>query len=152
MIEKVQQNRKILLFIYLALTIAWTMVIFSFSLQNGEESSQVSEGFITRVLGALLPPNFAYMEQLEFLVRKLAHFMEYLVLGVLMTMTFKQTNLSKREMIGWVICVMIASCDETIQLFSGGRSGKIADVILDSVGALVGVGIVVIIYKWLKSK
>ena len=35
-------------------------------------------------------------------------------------------------------CVTVASLDETIQLFVSGRSAQISDVLLDSVGALVG--------------
>lgn len=38
-----------------------------------------------------------------------------------------------------LVCVLVASCDETIQLFSGGRCGQVKDVVLDSCGALRGV-------------
>lgn len=124
--------------IYLCLTIIWIMFIFSFSMQSGEESSQTSGGIVSMIMDMLFPQGFAYAEQLEFFIRKLAHFTEYFILGVLVLLTLKQTRCPKQLLACLLICVLVASCDEIIQLFSGGRSGKIADVMLDSVGALCG--------------
>ena len=126
------------LIIYTCLTIAWILFIFSFSMQSGEESSQISGGIVSQVLAIVFPQGFAYAEQLEFLIRKLAHFIEYFVLGVLVLQTLKQTRCPRQVIVGLLVCVFVASCDETIQLFSGGRSGQIADVVLDSVGAWCG--------------
>ena len=123
----------------MCLTVAWIIFIFSFSMQSGEESSQISGGIVSQVLAVLFPQGFAYAEQLEFFIRKLAHFTEYFILGVLVLQTLKQTKCTKQVIVGVLICVLVASCDETIQLFSGGRSGKLADVVLDSVGAWCGV-------------
>jgi len=134
--KKLQENCKLI--VYICLTIAWIIFIFSFSMQSGEESSQISGGIVSQVLTVLFPQGGAYAEQLEYFIRKLAHFTEYFVLGVLVLQTLKQTRCSRQVIIGVLICVLVASCDETIQLFSGGRSGKIADVVLDSVGAWCG--------------
>lgn len=127
------------LIIYTCLTIAWILFIFSFSMQSGEESSQISGGIVLQVLAILFPQGFAYAEQLEFLIRKLAHFAEYFVLGVLVLKTLKQARCPRQVIGGLIICVLVASCDETIQLFSGGRSGKVVDVLLDSVGSWCGI-------------
>ena len=137
MAKKLQENCKLI--VYICLTITWILFIFSFSLQSGEESSQISGGIVSQLLAILFPQGFAYAEQLEFLIRKLAHFTEYFVLGVLVLQTLKQTRYSRQVIIGLLICVLVASCDETIQLFSSGRSGKIVDVVLDSVGAWCGI-------------
>ena len=126
------------LIVYTCLTIGWILFIFSFSMQSGEESSQISGGIVSQVLAILFPQGFTYAEQLEFLIRKLAHFTEYFVLGVLVLQTLKQTRCPRQVIIGLIICVLVASCDETIQLFSGGRSGQIVDVVLDSVGTWCG--------------
>ncbi len=48
--------------------------------------------------------------------------------------------------------MLVAAMDETIQLFVSGRSGQITDVLLDSVGALVGIAIVLIIRKLIGRK
>lgn len=137
MVKNFQENRKLTVCIFL--TIAWIMLIFSFSMQSGEDSSQISGGIVSRLVDMLFPKGFAYAEQLEFFIRKLAHFTEYFILGVLVLLTLKQTRCPKQILVCFLICVLVASCDETIQLFSGGRSGKIADVVLDSVGAWCGI-------------
>lgn len=126
-------------FLYLCLTAVWILFIFFFSMQSGEESSQTSGGIVSLLVEVLFPQGFAYIEQLTFFIRKLAHFTEYFILGVLVVQTLKQTKCPKQVLVSLVICVLVASCDETIQLFSGGRSGKIADVVLDSVGAWCGI-------------
>ena len=123
----------------MSLTIAWSLFIFSFSMQSGEESSQISGGVVSMLIGLFFSHDFAYIDQLEFFIRKLAHFTEYFVLGVLVLQTLKQTKCPKQVLVSLVICVLVASCDETIQLFSGGRSGKVVDVLLDSVGSWCGV-------------
>lgn len=137
MVKEFQENCKLI--IYMCLTILWIFFIFAFSMQSGEESSQISGGIVSQVLTVLFPQGFAYVEQLEFFIRKLAHFAEYFVLGVLVLQTLKQTKCPKQVLVSLVICVLVASCDETIQLFSGGRSGKVVDVLLDSVGSWCGI-------------
>ena len=127
------------LIIHTCLTVLWIIFIFSFSLQSGEESHQTSGGIVSLCVQMFFSQDFAYIDQLEFFIRKLAHFTEYFILGVLVLQTLKQTKCQKQVLISLVICVLVASCDETIQLFSGGRSGKIVDVMLDSFGAWCGI-------------
>ena len=43
--------------------------------------------------------------------------------------------------------MLVASVDETIQLFVSGRSGQVSDVVLDLVGALCGIALLLIIIK-----
>jgi len=146
-------------YIFAVLTVCWIMVIFSFSLQPAEVSSDVSSGFGKWFLETFLPGLLKQMEELpaerlEFwhtLLRKGAHFTEYFVLGVLMLSTFiqmwAQNQRGAFEICGkkvrcflpsFILCVLVASVDETIQLFVDGRAGRIADVLLDGSGAFVG--------------
>ncbi len=75
-------------YIFAVLTVCWIMVIFSFSLQPAEVSSDVSSGFGKWFLETFLPGLLKQMEELpaerlEFwhtLLRKGAHFTEYFVL------------------------------------------------------------------------
>ena len=124
--------------IYMCLTIVWILVIFSFSMQSGEESHEVSGGIVSQLIEVLFPQGFMYVEQLEFLIRRTAHFTEYFVLAILVLQMLKQTTCPKLFIVCMFICVLVAGCDETIQLFSGGRSGRITDVMWDSVGAVCG--------------
>ena len=43
--------------------------------------------------------------------------------------------------------MLVASVDETIQLFVSGRSGQVSDVVLDFVGVLCGSVLLLIIMK-----
>ena len=132
--------------IYITLTIVWTIIIFSFSLQPADTSSQVSSGF-GRWLIEVFAPNFIdefesmpeeQLAYIHFLLRKCAHFTEYFILGVLVLLSQHHTGIRRKIFTGLVICMLVASVDEMIQLFVSGRSGQISDVLLDTAGAAVG--------------
>lgn len=75
-----------------------------------------------------------------FFVRKTAHIFEYFILGILMlnvlryycNLNFKLVNLSV------ILCILYACTDEIHQLFVPGRTGKITDVLIDSIGIILG--------------
>ena len=129
-------NKKLVRFS--VLTVLWVMVIFSFSLQNGEESGQLSGGIVAWIIEVFLPSDFAYVDLLGMLVRKAAHFTEYFILGILTSLTVCETRCTRTMLAAWTIGTLVACCDETIQLFSDGRAGQITDVMLDSSGVLCG--------------
>lgn len=129
-------NKKFILFA--CLTILWIVVIFSFSLQSGDESSQLSGGIVAWLVELVCPKDFAYTEILETLIRKGAHFTEYFILGILMSCTVRETRCTRTVFVPWILGSVVACCDETIQLFSDGRAGRILDVMLDSSGVLTG--------------
>ncbi len=141
--------------IYFLITILWTMVIFSFSLQSGDSSSQLSSGFGVWIVETFLVDFMGKFdsistEQVEFfhlLLRKCAHFFEYLLLGILMRLSLQQIEIRYRNVIALIACVFAASIDEMIQLFVPGRCGRIADVLIDSVGALCGICFTILLGK-----
>ncbi len=166
-------------YMYLLITVFWLGVIFSFSLQPGEDSGDTSLSF-GKLLVELLAPGLseeladlsqAKVEYLHHILRKCAHFTEYLVLGVLTTITYgaflngkpqllKAISQSKKHvtysadglvlsafieiLIAWSLCFLAACTDETIQRFVPGRAGKFSDVMLDCSGALAGILLVCI--------
>ena len=75
------------------------------------------------------------------LVRKLAHFCEYLLEGFLLMLCMRVY--SRRPLrhitVPMLAGVLTALTDETIQLFSEGRSSQVTDVWLDSAGVLAGI-------------
>lgn len=90
-----------------------------------------------------------YVAFIEFFLRKGAHFLSYFLLGF-----FWQLGLHKRVREEWLVvvlsillCTGYASFDELRQSFHPGRSGLMADVILDTAGAIAGIGI-----SWLLVK
>ena len=132
------------------------MLIFSFSLQSGDTSSQISSGFGQWLIQTIMPFAKDFLEEnwgmVHLIIRKGAHFTEFLVLGVLMRCTLHQYAYRIRASLGgtaWLMSTLIASSDETIQLFVGGRAGCVQDVLLDASGALVGV---MIIGLWINKR
>lgn len=139
-----KQNKKN---IYIALTLLWTVIIFSFSLQPGEVSSDMSQGFGRWLLQTFAPWLLDYMESLSpeqleylhFLLRKCAHFTEYFILGVLAISAVYQTKFSNKWRYALLYGVLVAAIDETIQRFVPERAGRLADVFLDSSGVFFGI-------------
>lgn len=142
--------------IYALMTLVWIGIILSFSLQPGDKSSQMSSGvgswFAEVFFGNLKTISKEQVEFLHFLLRKCGHFLKFFILGILGVLTVSQTNLRHKGVMGIVFCAAIASIDETIQLFVPGRSGQISDVLLDSVGAMVGIGAMLVMKRAKKKK
>ena len=112
--------------VFLVLTILWLAVIWGHSMMPASESKAESGGIVA-VLSQMLP------WVTDRLVRKAAHFTEYAVLGGLVFGAFPQRG--RTAVIEAVFAGFLAAfLDETIQLFSPGRSGQISDVWLDLAG------------------
>ena len=126
---------------WLFAAIIMVLIIWGNSLVPGSGSGSLSLSVVEAVRGALdalrLPSDWVT----NFLVRKTAHFTEYLVLGVLAARAFCVTRIAWRIDLLYlaVFLVMVPSIDETIQLFVPGRSGLLTDVAIDCCGALTGV-------------
>ncbi len=117
--------------------------IFSNSMAVADVSS-VSSGRVLQLLQAVLRrlgmPGLAQRLTMH-LVRKLAHFCEYLLEGFLLMLCMRVY--SRRPLrhitVPMLAGVLTALTDETIQLFSEGRSSQVTDVWLDSAGVLAGI-------------
>ena len=80
------------------------------------------------------------------IVRKLAHLTEFTILGSVL-----YTILRRYITYGTVIKtiglgMLIASLDEFIQLFSPGRSSQFSDILIDTVGVVIGILVVKLVY------
>lgn len=110
----------------------WTVFIFVRSMQPAGVSNEES-GRLLALLQQLVP-----FELTNHMVRKAAHFIEYAVLGFLGWFAVGRSGW-ERPGFALVSCLLVALCDETIQLFVDGRAGMVADIWLDLAGALGGV-------------
>ena len=128
--------------IYGLLVVIWMSVIFSFSNQTADNSTDLTVGLLDRVL------SFLHLEDLESLinmlftpVRKMAHYIIYLILGLLMLNFIKEFDLSLKEMIiaSLLICIMYAVSDEIHQIYVDGRAGRVIDVFIDTLGSITGI-------------
>lgn len=123
-------------------------VIWWHSMQNGvashAESRRVLAFALSHLQGMRLAP---YLSDGH--IRRLAHLTEYMTLGVVLS-SFS-VLISRHSHKVWVILIGIgvAAIDEYIQLFSGGRTSTWHDVVLDSIGCMVGIVLVMVI-RWLK--
>lgn len=126
--------------LWLILSVVWICFIFSNSLQPAQQSNGMS-GPITQWLqtaAAVLFGNGDWVTSR--LVRKTAHFVEYMGLGILLYQTARSFWGTRLR---FVLCaaaagLLTAFTDETIQLFVEGRSGQLTDVALDFCGVLFG--------------
>ena len=75
------------------------------------------------------------------IVRKMAHFCEYALEGFLLMLCMRVYSRHPIRHISVPMLggVLTAMTDETIQLFSEGRSSQVTDVWLDSAGVLTGI-------------
>lgn len=139
------------------LLILWAIFIVAFSAQPWSESfhtSSVVEDFILKMV-SWMPGGQDFAKQLLeiFPVRKIAHFVEYMILGGLSAASWvlyqaeEQENRKPFFLIAWGSCVLFAVLDELHQAFVPGRTSSIRDVLLDSVGALFGAFLVAWIVK-----
>ncbi len=127
-----------------ALAIGWMSLIFILSHQPASVSSGLSSSITEFLLGQiteLFPGSDARVEEFHTLVRKNAHFIAYLILGVLLVNalgSWGQLTL-KVFSAAFTIAVLYAASDEFHQLFIDGRSGEVRDVLIDSAGAVAGI-------------
>lgn len=152
--EKAKINKKIGIRLVSGIcAVLWMMVIFMFSAQPADESSEISGRVSYRIVSGLdrvlqMEKSRGELEQaaekIEFPVRKMAHMCEYAVLSLLFLALFyagdagEYSRLRGRPyMFSFFLTAVYAATDEFHQLFVPGRAGRILDVFTDSAGALI---------------
>ncbi|MDO4371267.1 MAG: VanZ family protein [Clostridia bacterium] len=118
----------------------WTALLFYLAAQNGAESGALSEKILKIVL-RILPGLANVQDILHTALRKLAHFGGFMIEGFLIAMTMRRTWPRTWFRIGAPVCALLAVLNEITQLFSGGRSCEIRDMLIDFCGALLGMGV-----------
>ena len=145
--------------IIIKITISWLLVfiwmifIFYMSNMNSEKSSNVSTGLIektvvtsyeigTKIGITTMPSDNEIDNIVSFVhipVRKIAHFSEYLILGLLICNALVVSKVNKKVLLISVMMCFIYSCsDELHQMFISGRAGRIYDILIDTSGSFVG--------------
>ncbi len=132
-------NKTVILHIvWIVLVLLWCGYIFSNSLTPAEQSSEKSQGVLETVEEII----HKYDEDVELshhFVRKAAHFIEFFVLGVLLSLsgTVWSSSLSRLMLHSAAAGLIIALIDETLQLFVKGRDSSVVDVWLDFSAVIV---------------
>ena len=137
--------------------ILWAVLIFSLSHQPVAQSSQLSVGITEVIVENVekVSPNVEFnIGNFHHIVRKNAHFFLYLVFSFLVMNALRRSGMYGYRMIGLslFVCVLYAISDEVHQLFVPGRGAQVKDVLIDSAGAIVGVGLYLVISRIMKSR
>ena len=127
-----KKGRIALRVILTALSAAAVGFIFYNSSLDAVRSSEQS-GSLLDSINAFLQSLGLGIELSDHFIRKTAHFVEYFVLGLLLSGTWYAYigNRKKTLFLAPVCGLFVAVCDELIQLGSAGRSCEVADMALD---------------------
>ena len=134
------------------------IIIFYFSSQNGDESSNLSGGIVRKILYSIgLVDNVEVASTLEIVIRKLAHFSLYFLCGIFAMCLMINYDLSNkcRIYLAFFVNLSYSILDEIHQMFVPGRTGKVIDIFIDSLGIICGIIIIYLglkIYNFIKRK
>lgn len=135
------------------------VIIFIESAMPGDMSGAQS-GFFVRIIVSITG---ADPDTAGFVIRKLAHFTEYAILGICIMINVldwykvrfssievnSSYSLKARHLwsLAWIVGTAYAMTDELHQRFVPGRSGEIRDVCIDAAGVAAGAFIAMILIR-----
>lgn len=142
--EYVPKKTRVLRIFLILLIIIWAYIVFTFSSQDGTDSSGLSRKFVE-----IFIKDDTLVDIIEPYARKVAHFSEYGLGGVLFILLFStyKWNDRRKIAISIILGVWYATLDEIHQLLVPGRHAGIADVWIDSLGFSTGVMVMMLIFK-----
>lgn len=137
----------------LYILISWILVlicmgvIFLLSAQVAEESQELSDSFIDKLLA------FLGVELSSDFIRTMAHMLEFMGLSLLVfNAVYSTWEINLTPIIAFLGTVLYAITDEIHQLFVPGRAFQFSDILVDSAGALIGVTVSAVILKIILKK
>lgn len=135
-----KQNKKARLLLILAFVLIlgfiWGQSFFD-EISSSRESGYITIHFIRPVV-RFFAGNAAANRVKDTTTRKIAHVIEYAVLGLVFGSVLK--NCRPRFWFALLFCMAVGLLDETIQLYTG-RGSNLTDVWIDAGGAALGLSI-----------
>ena len=146
--------------ILLIIVILWMGFIFLMSSDTGEDSGSKSRNIIVFIVSKYdkitnaspeiikYHNSYEFISKVEHVFRKMCHFGEYFILGILLIsflISLNKFSVSKIVIYSLLIVFFYACTDEFHQTFVDGRSGEILDISIDTLGGFTGLGIVFLI-------
>lgn len=130
------------------------IAIFYFSAQHAEQSTQSSDYVVNQFYEWNAVFEKVSFHTLTFIVRKLAHTLEYAILGISIAYYVKQFQLSRKKILLYSIMFscLYAISDELHQYFVPGRSCELRDVLIDTNGAFLGISCYLLLLRYWKRK
>ncbi|MBQ6051783.1 MAG: VanZ family protein [Clostridia bacterium] len=141
-------KKQIILAILFALAAIIITVIILFSMQSGTDSNAES-GIIAKLVRPIIDPEGKMTEtELQYIVRKTAHFTEYFILGAVLSAI--ALIIAEKFPTPWIFMslfftLLTAVTDEFIQSFVE-RTSLVSDVVLDFYGCMGAHIIAVAVY------
>ncbi|MDR4968281.1 MAG: VanZ family protein [Acholeplasmataceae bacterium] len=127
---------------YLLTSILVTVIIWFNSFLPADISGAQSGFIVSNVMSVLNVFGIQVdLSLLSLIIRKLAHFVQFFILGFLWFKTFHAPKrmISISVLLAIVICYMTAIIDESIQIFSYGRVFSVIDILIDQLGATLSI-------------
>lgn len=152
----INKTKKILLLI---LVLIGCITIFCFSEFSAGESTKQSRGLTYNIVKVLNGNKLSEKELIKLtkkvnpLVRKIAHFSIYMILAIFTYMFIEELNiksksekerLRKNIIYTCIFCIIYAIFDEIHQIYVPGRTGKLIDVIIDTLGSCMGITLLLV--------
>ncbi|MDO4564000.1 MAG: VanZ family protein [Clostridia bacterium] len=144
--------KRTILIVILALLTALTIAyIFSNSFADSEQSNEQSDSVVEIVRPIIDPDASLPDEELDVIVRKTAHIVEFAVLGVMTALLclsifrFSWKDALKNICIPLFIILTVGVCDEYIQSLND-RTSMVEDVLIDFGGGLIGLALTSSVY------
>lgn len=126
--------------LWLLASLVWTAFIWGHSLVKGPDSANESALVVQIVRPLFELVGMQDAKAITLVVRKLAHFSEYAILGYLVGRLRGCLGRVRRVAlaltVAWVLLAPVV--DESIQLLVPGRSGSPVDVLIDLSGVVLG--------------
>lgn len=119
------------------LLIIWMIFIYYMSNQPAEISDNESKNIIILFSKIGIDINSIFGQLANFVVRKSAHFIEYMILAFLISNVLNlYFNMRQVIIMSIIFTFIYASTDEFHQLFVPGREGALRDVLIDTCGGI----------------
>ena len=120
--------------------ICWVLFIWGHSLLSGEQSGSESGFFLTLLRPVFEAFGMTDLDLMHLIIRKCAHFTEYMILGILATRTLRPSVRGPRValIVFLLLWIGVPCIDETIQSFVPDRGPAVTDALLDMSGFATG--------------
>ena len=163
---------KILKIISTIFVLVWMITVFIFSSQDGTQTLNTSGAFI-QVIDSTLNnvesnntnktdtvntqdnnnKKYNYSKELQTFVRKNAHYFLYTVGGIILSVFFYAFLKENKKIYAFAILtgMLYAMSDEFHQRFVAGRTSRITDIGIDTLGVITGTILVMIFINILKK-
>lgn len=128
--------------VFVILSIAYVVYIYHNSMFSVQQS-YLQSGSVQNVLNHFFASIGLHVSFDQYAVRKLAHFAEYFIFGILLTATLRiySVDLNQNFYFELFLFFAIPILDESIQMFYSGRTSSVIDVIIDFFGSFAGLGL-----------